>query len=224
MARRKSSARPLRITQAEPKTLSRTAVNPRRSFLTLVACCFTLAVAPAAFALSPAAAFVQTEQGKLTQLIKEGKPNAQIDQAFDKVLDYRVLAEASLGSYWAERTDAERDEFTKLLTTLVRNSYRRNLKKTLDYSVAVLGSEPGNGGELVHTKATSSGAKADTLDLDYLVRETAGGRRIVDVVTDGSSMVANYRSSFGRIIKKGGFADVLKRMRKKAAGGADSAD
>jgi hypothetical protein len=37
-------------------------------------------------------------------------------------------------------------------------------------------------------------------------------------------MVANYRSSFNRIMKKGGFPEVLKRMRKKVAAGSSSAD
>jgi len=46
----------------------------------------------------------------------------------------------------------------------------------------------------------------------------------VDVVTEGSSMVMNYRSSFNRIMKKGGFPEVLKRMRKKVASGSATAD
>ena len=50
------------------------------------------------------------------------------------------------------------------------------------------------------------------------------GQRIVDVVTEGSSMVGNYRSSFNRIMKKGGFSEVLKRMRKRAESGQASAD
>jgi hypothetical protein len=37
-------------------------------------------------------------------------------------------------------------------------------------------------------------------------------------------MVANYRSSFNRIMKKGGFPEVLKRMRKKVESGSTAAD
>jgi phospholipid transport system substrate-binding protein len=62
------------------------------------------------------------------------------------------------------------------------------------------------------------------VSIDYVVRAQGPALRIVDVVTEGSSMVMNYRSSFNRIMKKGGFPEVLKRMRKKAESGSADAD
>jgi phospholipid transport system substrate-binding protein len=199
-------------------------VTPRRTFLTLVVCSLALAVAPLALAAS-AEDFVKTKQAELMKLVKQGKPDAEVDKVFDQVLDYPVLAEAALGDYWAERTAAEKQEFTTLLSQLVRTSYRKNLKKTLGYDVAYKGTEKGKDGEVVRTIATSTkDAREEPMSIDYVVRSQTAGQRIVDVVTEGSSMVANYRSSFGRIMKKGGFPEVLKRMRKKVASGSSSAD
>lgn len=196
----------------------------RRSFLTLVVCTLALAVAPVALANS-AEDFVKTKQTELMKLVKQGKPDAEVDKVFDQVLDYRILAEASLGEYWAERTDAEKEEFTSLLSKLVRSSYRKNLKKTLGYDVAYKGTEKGKDGEVVRTVATSTkDAREEPMSIDYVVRSQTAGQRIVDVVTEGSSMVANYRSSFARIMKKGGFPEVLKRMRKKVAAGSSNPD
>jgi phospholipid transport system substrate-binding protein len=201
-------------------------VTLRRTFLTLVACSLALAITPVALAGSSSAEdFVKTKQTELMKLVKQGKPDAEVDKVFDQVLDYRVLAEAALGEHWAERTAAERDEFTALLAQLVRSSYRKNLKKTLGYEVAYKGTEKGKDGDIVRTVATSKkDAREEPMSIDYVVRSQAAGQRIVDVVTEGSSMVANYRSSFNRIMKKGGFAEVLKRMRKKAATGSTNAD
>ncbi len=197
----------------------------RRTFLTLVTCSALLAVAPSALAASSAEEFVKAKQTELMKLVKQGKPDAEVDKVFNEVLDYRVLAEAALRDHWADRTEAERAEFTELLSKLVRNSYRKNLKKTLGYNVAYKGAETAKDGEVVHTVATStSNAREEPLSIDYVVRAQGEVRRIVDVVTEGSSMVANYRSSFNRIMKKGGFPDVLKRMRKKASSGSDAAD
>ena len=196
----------------------------RRTFLTLALCSLALAVAPVALAAS-AEDFVRIKQTELMKLVREGKPDSEVDKVFDQVLDYRVLAEASLGENWADRTDAEKEEFTSLLSKLVRSSYRRNLKKTLGYDVAYKGTEKGKDGEVVRTVATSTkDAREEPMSIDYVVRSQTAGQRIVDVVTEGSSMVANYRSSFARIMKKGGFAEVLKRMRKKVASGSSSAD
>jgi phospholipid transport system substrate-binding protein len=198
-------------------------VNARRTFLTLVACSALLGVAPAALAAPSALDFIKAKQSELMGLVKAGKPDAEVDKVFNQVLDYQVLAEASLGQHWAGRTEDERKEFVKLLSTLVRNSYRKNLKKTLGYVVTYDGTEKGEAGEVVHTKATSTRNNGEEpLSIDYVVRSEADGQRIVDVVTEGSSMVNNYRSSFNRAMKKGGFAEVLKRMRNKVASGSAS--
>jgi phospholipid transport system substrate-binding protein len=169
--------------------------------------------------------FVKAKQTELMALIKQGKGDKEVDKVFDQVLDYRVLAEAALGDHWADRTAAERDEFTDLLSKLVRASYRKNLKKTVGYDVSYRGTEKGKDGEIVRTVAKSTtNAREEPMSIDYVVRNQGSSQRIVDVVTEGSSMVANYRSSFNRIMKKGGFAEVLKRMRKKVASGSSSAD
>lgn len=200
-------------------------MTPRRSFLSAIVCAAVLSVTPLAFAGASAEDFVKAKQAELIKLVKAGKADTEVDKVFDQVLDYRVLAEAALGEHWADRTPAERDEFTDLLSKLVRNSYRKNLKKTLGYEVTYKGTEKGKDGEVVRTVAkNTSNAREEPVSIDYVVRSHGAGQRIVDVVTEGSSMVGNYRSSFNRIMKKGGFPEVLKRMRKKATSGSSEAD
>jgi phospholipid transport system substrate-binding protein len=196
-------------------------VTPRRQFFGLALCSALFAFAPFALAASPAEDFVKAKQTELMKLVKQNKPDAEVDKVFDQALDYRVLAQAALRDHWADRTDAEREEFTNLLAKLVRASYRKNLKKTLGYDVAYKGTEQGKDGEVVRTVATSTtNARQEPLSIDYVVKS----QRIIDVVTEGSSMVNNYRSSFNRIMKKGGFPEVLKRMRKRAESGDSAAD
>lgn len=215
---------PLAYNPLRPQTLAQEPVIPRRHLLTLAAASLCLALAPSVHAAS-AQDFIKAKQAELTKLLKQGKSDAEVDKVFDQVLDYRVLAEASLGEHWTGRTPAERDEFTALLSKLVRASYRKNLKKTLGYDVSYQGTEKGKDGEIVRTIAKSTkDARQEPLSIDYVVRSEGGAQRIVDVVTEGSSMVGNYRSSFNRIMKKSGFAEVLKRMRKKAESGSDSAE
>lgn len=200
-------------------------MTSRRSFVTAAVLTLALAAAPAAWAANPAEEFVKAKQTELMKLVKQGRPDAEVDKVFDQVLDYRILAEAALGDHWGDRTEAERQEFTQLLSKLVRNSYRKNLKKTLGYDVAYKGTEKGKDGDVVRTVATSTkDAREEPLSIDYVVRAEGAAQRIVDVVTEGSSMVLNYRSSFNRIMKKGGFPEVLKRMRKKADSGSTAAD
>ena len=58
----------------------------------------------------------------------------------------------------------------------------------------------------------------DTHELDYVMRQTGGGWRAVDVLADGSiSRVAVQRSDFRRLLARGGAAALAKSLRTKSA-------
>jgi len=199
-------------------------VNSRRQFLTFAVTTLCLALSTGAHAAS-AEDFVKAKQAELTALIKQGAADSKVDKVFDQVLDYSALAKAALRDHWEGRSEAERAEFTELLSRLVRNSYRRNLKKTLGYDVTYKGAVKGEGGEVVRTVATNkTNTREEPFSIDYVVRAENNGQRVVDIVTEGSSLVGNYRTSFNRIVKKSGFPEVLKKMRKKLEQGGGGVD
>jgi phospholipid transport system substrate-binding protein len=43
--------------------------------------------------------------------------------------------------------------------------------------------------------------------------------RVVDVVTEGSSLVGNYKNQFHRVIQKDGYEALVRRMKDKLAKG-----
>src|SRR5262245_33497181 len=94
---------------------------------------------------------VKSKQAALFELLKQSTPESdkKIAALFDEMLDYQTLAEASLGSEWAARTDAEKAQFSDLLKQLVRKGYERNLKKILNYDVDYLGEEAAGGAVMV---------------------------------------------------------------------------
>jgi phospholipid transport system substrate-binding protein len=176
----------------------------------------TLALSVTAWAEPTAKGFVMTKQGELTSLVKDGSAgaNKKVQALFDQILDYDTLARESLDKHWADRTDAERDEFTQVLKDLVRRAYRRNLDKTAGYDVAYEGETKLEKGQLVRTVARSKkNAREEPLSIDYLVKQVDGKWLIADIVTEGSSLVTNYRRQFGRIIKTKGFPELLRRMK-----------
>lgn len=189
----------------------------RRLIMPLVLA-LSLAVPSVALA-AQAEDFMKGKHAELTTLVKQNQ-DKKLEAMFDEVLDYDTLAKESLGDEWDARTPEERAEFQKLLTQLVRAAYRKNLKKTADYDVTFKGEEPGKGGTLVRTQAKSrKNAREEAVEVDYLMHQVGGKWRVRDIVTEGSSMVGNYRSQFRRIIKKDGFPELLKRLKNKVAKG-----
>jgi phospholipid transport system substrate-binding protein len=191
----------------------------RRSLIATLAASLLFALPAPALAAAGAEATLKAKQQELTELVKKDD-KAKLDRAFDDILDYSTLAKESLGELWAERTPGEREEFQKLLTELVRGAYRKSIKRTLSYDVEYKGESKIEGGTLVRTVAKSrENSREEPISLDYGMHEVGGRFRIRDIVTDGASLVSNYRNQFRRIVKKEGFPELLNRMRKKIAKG-----
>ncbi|HEY2405997.1 MAG TPA: ABC transporter substrate-binding protein [Polyangiaceae bacterium] len=194
-------------------------MNPfRRTRLFLSVFALAFALCATAFA-SEAQDFVKSKQVELTELVSKSKSvedEKKVLAAFDSVLDYDALAKDTLKDFWDERTPAEREEFSTLLKDLVRNAYRRNIKKTMGYDVDYTGETDADLGKTIKTVAHNrKKVHEEPVDIDYLVHQVGGQWRIRDIVTEGSSLVTNYRNQFRRIIKKHGFPELLKKMKAK---------
>jgi phospholipid transport system substrate-binding protein len=190
-----------------------------RLLMPLFAALLSLALAlPAAADPSPEA-FVKSRQTELSALLKKGKDPAadkKVEAIFDEMLDYETLAKESLGEHWGTLKDPQKKEFQGVLQRLVKNAYRKNLKKTLDYEVSFKGATKSKKGMLVKTVARNKkNEREEPVSIDYIVHKVDGKWRIYDIVTEGSSLVSNYKSQFRRVIKKNGFETLMDRMKKK---------
>jgi phospholipid transport system substrate-binding protein len=168
--------------------------------------------------------FIQSRQTQVTALLRQS-PGAQRDKqvagVLDGMIDYQELAKSSLAAHWADLSEAQRKDFTEVLKRLVQRNYERSIKGILDYRVEYLGEEPGAEGALVHTRASSTtDQREEPISIDYRVSSpTSGTFKVIDVVTEGSSLVSNYKNQFHRVIQKDGFEALMKRMKDKLAKG-----
>lgn len=189
--------------------------------LTAAAMALFLTAAGAAFA-GPATDVVKAKQAALFDLLKTSSPENEkkVAAIFDEMLDYGGLAEASLGSEWAARTDAEKKEFTELLKQLVKKGYEKNLKKTLNYNIEYVGEEQKDGASIVKTRAKSkTDPREDAIEISYKMVQKDSKWRVQDITTEGVSLVSSYRSQFTKVIKKDGFPTLITKMKDKIAKG-----
>lgn len=193
----------------------------RMHFVPAVLFSLGLALASAQFAYAgPATDEVKAKQTALYDLLAKPGTEKKVAATFDEVLDYDTIAQGSLGSEWANRSDAEKAQFSELLKQLVRRSYERNIKKTLGYNIEYT-SEAAKGTQVVvSTKAVSKTDKrADPVEIEYTLAQKDGKWRIQDIKTDGVSLVSSYRSQFTKIVKKDGFPVLIQKMKDKIAKG-----
>lgn len=178
--------------------------------------------------------FVQNEHVKVTNLLKQpatASRDAQVTQAMDGMVDYDELARRAFGqpchpslpgcvNHWGELSEAQRAEVSGLLKRLVEKNYRKNLTKTLDYEVTYKGTKEMGGDSKIRTEAKSKLKPRDPpVQVDYVVRGSTNGHRVVDIVTEGSSLTKNYYDQFHKMLTNPtqGYAHVVKKLNEKVA-------
>ena len=199
-------------------------ITIRRTSKVIAAFAFALSLSLPAFG-AEAENFVKGKQTELSDLVSKAKSaedEKRLDTAFDSVFDYESLAKYTLKDSWEQRSGAERTEFTALLKDLVRNAYRRNIKKTLGYEIDYKGEEDGDAGKVVRTVAhNKKNNREEPVSIDYVVHQVDGKWLINDIVTEGASLAHTYRNQFRKIIDKKGFDELIKRMKAKRDKGGD---
>jgi hypothetical protein len=188
---------------------------------------------------SPASAddaqsFIEHEHAKLERLVREPVSparDAQINDALDGFVDYGELTRRAFGEpcppsvpscddLWAKYADPQKEELRNLLSQLVRKSYRKNLARTLDYEVAYHGARDTAGDTRVLTEAKSKTKPRDpAVRVDYVVKQTSAGYRVVDIITEGSSLTKNYYDQFRKKMNdpNEGYPNIVEKLRDKIA-------
>lgn len=180
----------------------------------------SLLVASSAWA-GQATQVVKDNQAKMFAVIAKPKSAAQQKQLrdmFDTFLEYDAFAERSMGKKWKTLDEAQKKEFTGLLTQLIRNNYKRNLKKLLDFDIRYEAEEAKKDGVLVNSIATHKKDKREPpFELDFLMAKVGGKMKIIDIITEDASMTKTYRAQFLRILRKDGYDKLIRKMKDKLA-------
>jgi phospholipid transport system substrate-binding protein len=148
----------------------------------------------------------------------------QLRATINGLLDYEELSRRALRDHWEGRTPQQREQFVALLRQLVERNYESNLERTLDFEVSYDSESPREGTSLVTTTARSrTQRRQPPVEIAYTMVQRGNEWKVVDVATDGVSMVDNYRSQFNRIITRDGWDELITRMQRRLEAGDDVA-
>jgi phospholipid transport system substrate-binding protein len=126
--------------------------------------------------------------------------------------DWDEMAKRVLGRHW-DSVGNRQDEFVAAFAEFLGNSYMGKIGSYKDEKVLFVGERTENNGAQVDTKIVAS--KGEPTSVSYRLHRVQGDWKIYDVVVEDISIVSNYRSQFERILAKGSFDDLLKRLRDK---------
>src|SRR5262245_40222480 len=137
----------------------------------------------------------------------------EIEEIIRERVDYEEMAKRTLATQWSSLSHHERREFVDLFVQLLRDTFAGRITEHSDEQVQFLGEQQKDSFAQVRTQL--KGRKVDTR-VDFLLIYRASDWRVYDVVIDGASIVANYRSQFISIIRDVSYGGLVKKMRQKA--------
>ncbi len=190
----------------------------------------SIALAAPAFAQQGATRFLQERHEEVNRILRQPAANEaarqrraeRLTRTLNELLDYEELSRRSLGAHWDSRNPADRERFVTLLRQLVERNYEGNLERIVDFEITYERETPRDGLTVVHTTARSrTQRRQPPVAIEYTLRRAGDAWRVVDVRTDGVSMVDNYRNQFNRIITRDGWDELIARMQRRLDSGSE---
>ena len=126
------------------------------------------------------------------------------------------MAKLSLGRDWRGLSEDERTLFTDLFRKLLKKSYVSTIDGYADEQISYRKEVIKGDKAEVRTMVISKSRNIE-IPLNYRLQFKEGRWLVYDVIIENVSLVRNYRSQFGPIMKKRGFSELVVQMEKKVA-------
>lgn len=177
----------------------------------------------AALAAPSPMAFLKAIDEKLDPLLENADKNKdKILKIVNDMLDFEQLCKESLGKDWDTRSKAEQRDFSATLKALIEKNFFNRLKDSKDRKIEYKSEEILGEKASVATRVSPVDPRAEKTEIEYKLKRTAKSWCVTDMVTDGVSLVSNYRSEFNKIITKDGWDVLMKKMKDKLAEGEET--
>lgn len=138
---------------------------------------------------------------------------SELTKAILPRFDFEEMAKRSLGAEWRRRTPAEQEEFIRLFTELLKNSYIESIESYRGEKVIYRSESQDDAYADVGTKVIND--RGEEFTIDYRLNLEGSEWKVYDVIIENISIVNNYRSQFSRILGRSSFADLLRTIRDK---------
>ena len=139
---------------------------------------------------------------------------AKVEEIIYKHIDFETLSKLVMARNWRKLSDEQKAEFKTHFKKHLSDTYGENIDNYRNESVTITSERKEKRGDVTVKSKINRGGSDDVL-VDYRLRNKDGTWGIIDVVIEGVSLVANFRSQFQDIMSNGGPDRLLKLLREK---------
>jgi phospholipid transport system substrate-binding protein len=187
-----------------------------------IACLFAAEAALASPQVGPRDA-VESAVVRFMTIVQNGRPDAaigadrsgEIRQIVREMFDFDEISRRALARHWQTLQREEQTEFVTLFRDLLERAYLRQVEAAGGEKITFLSESMEDGGSAtVRSKVVTR--QGGEMPLDYRMHVRDGSWRIYDVVVQGISFIASYRTQFDRVIRAESYGALRERLQKRA--------
>jgi len=144
-----------------------------------------------------------------------GVRSDKIRELVREMFDFDEISRRALSGHWQTLQHDEQVEFVTLFRDLLERAYLTQIESVGNEKITFLSeSIEGGGAALVRSRLVTRQGSA--IPLDYRMHRLNGSWRIYDVVVQGVSFIASYRTQFDRVIRAQSYSALRERLQRKA--------
>jgi phospholipid transport system substrate-binding protein len=129
----------------------------------------------------------------------------------NEIFDFAETAQRALGRHWQARTPAEREEFVQLFGDLLERSYISRVELYGGEKIVFAGDSIDGDNAIVRTRIVTR--QGSEVPVEYRMLRKGERWLVYDVVIEGVSLVANYRTQFNKIIQTASYDELVRRLK-----------
>jgi phospholipid transport system substrate-binding protein len=141
-----------------------------------------------------------------------GKLHALIDELLRPKFDFEGACRLILREHWKQATPAQRERFVAGFYHYLLASYGAAMLEFRYDTVTVLPSAEPPADSTTRVRTVMKLTDGSTYHVDYYMRHSDAGWRILDVIAEGVSYVRTYRTDFGAEVRANGLDALIVRL------------
>jgi phospholipid transport system substrate-binding protein len=184
---------------------------------------FVLALAPARAEVQPDALVKNVTLEVIELMTKDREIRSGDRTKLIEVIEARVLPHfnfegmtaLAMGQNWRKATPEQKQRLTDEFRTLLVRTYASALSAYSEqrFEFRPLRARPTDTDVVVQVRVLQPGAQP--VAIDYGMERTGSGWKAYDVTVGGVSLVMNYRTEFGNIVRNSGIEGLIAELRAK---------
>ena len=137
---------------------------------------------------------------------------ALVEEIVLPYFDFRRMSQWVLGKNWRKATAAQREQFVEQFRILLVRTYGTALLEYADEEIVYLPYVEEQNAARVTVRTEIDQPGVGVIPIYYSMYQSDDGWKVYDISISGVSLVTNYRSTYGSIIRKDGIDHLINRL------------